>query len=279
MGNNRTIFIWDHLQNFYSLNNLLSKTSSSSAVKLSQQLKPSVRVEGALACGASGLENKNLNFNKKINSVPKNPETRKYSTSSKTNTSALVAKGTLRVSNLVNIKNINDLKLNNNNMIVSSVVYDNAEEYKDLILADNKNKAGIYVWTHRESSKKYIGSSVNLSRRLSYYFSQNIKKYKTSKIYNALISYGFSAFSLTILEYTDIVNLPKDEIKKLIIGREQYYIDNILPEYNILKIAGSLLGFQHSSSTIVKLKKANENEKWKMKTTLCLESFILQRLY
>ena len=82
-------------------------------------------------------------------------KTRKYSTSSKTK------------SNIVNIKNINELKLNNN-MFVSSVVYNNAEEYKHLILADNKNKAGIYVWTHRESSKKYIGSSVNLSRRLSY---------------------------------------------------------------------------------------------------------------
>lgn len=78
--------------------------------------------------------------------------------------------GILRVPNLVKIKNINDLKLNNNNMIVSSVVYNNAEEYKDLILADNKNKAGIYLWTHRESSKKYIGSSVNLSRRLSRLF-------------------------------------------------------------------------------------------------------------
>lgn len=116
MGHNRTIFIWDHLQNFYNLNNSLSSSSSSSAVKFPQQLKPSVRVGGA-------LEDKNLNINKNINS------SRKYSTNSKTNTSAAKAEGTrtLRVSNLVNIKNINDLKLNNNNMIVSSVVYNNAE--------------------------------------------------------------------------------------------------------------------------------------------------------
>lgn len=60
----------------------------------------------------------------------------------------------------------------------------------------------------------------------------------------------------------DIVNLPKDypEGKKLIIEREQYYIDNILPEYNILKTAGSLLGFKHSSSTIVKFQKAKGKE-------------------
>lgn len=43
MGHNRTIFIWDHLQNFYSLNNSLSSTLSSSSVKFTQQLKPSVK--------------------------------------------------------------------------------------------------------------------------------------------------------------------------------------------------------------------------------------------
>jgi hypothetical protein len=48
MGHNRTIFKWDHLQNFYCLNNSLSSTSSNSVVKLSPQLKPSVRVSGAL---------------------------------------------------------------------------------------------------------------------------------------------------------------------------------------------------------------------------------------
>jgi len=221
MGHNRTIFIWDHLQNFYRLNYPTSSSLSNTVVKSRQEQR----------------ENKNLNINKNIISY------RKYSTSSKPN------------STLVTTKNINELNLNNN-MFVSSVVYNNAEEYKNLILADNKNKAGIYVWTHIESSKKYIGSSVNLSRRLSYYFSENIYKYKTSKIYNALLSYGFSAFSLTILEYIDIAKLPKDEAKKLIIEREQHYIDNILAEYNILKTAGSLLGFQHSNTTLVKFQKA-----------------------
>ena len=110
---------------------------------------------------------------------------------------------------------------------------------------------------------------------MSYYFSKNIARHKTSKIYNALVSYGYSAFSLTILEYIDIVNLRKDEAKKLIIERvsgaarrlkrgdyllEQYYIDNILPEYNNLKTAGSSLGFKHSDGTLVKLKKVKKNE-------------------
>jgi group I intron endonuclease len=77
---------------------------------------------------------------------------------------------------------------------------------------------------------------------------------------NALLHYGYSSFSLTILEFIDITKLSKDEAKKLIIEREQYYIDNILPEYNILKTAGSLLGFYHSNDTLLKFKKAKDSE-------------------
>jgi hypothetical protein len=45
---------------------------------------------------------------------------------------------------------------------------------------------------------------------------------------------------LDILEYC----LP-DEIFK----REQYYIDNLKPSYNILKITGSFLGLKYSEVT------------------------------
>jgi group I intron endonuclease len=65
-------------------------------------------------------------------------------------------------------------------------------------------------------------------------------KNKTS-IHNALIKYGYSNFRLEILEYCNV----KDAIV-----REQYYLDIFKPEYNILKIAGSSLGFKHSEKTI-----------------------------
>lgn len=35
--------------------------------------------------------------------------------------------------------------------------------------------------------------------------------------------------------------------KENVINREQYYIDFFKPEYNILQIAGSSLGFKYSS--------------------------------
>ena len=74
-------------------------------------------------------------------------------------------------------------------------------------------------------------------------------------ICRALLLHGHYSFSLSILEYIDIWNLSKEDARKLILEREQHYLDIIFsPEakrdtYNILKIAGSLLGFIPSPET------------------------------
>lgn len=53
------------------------------------------------------------------------------------------------------------------------------------------------------------------------------------------------------------------EIDKLI-EREQYYIDTLLPLYNILKTAGNSLGYKHSEEAILKMieAKSGENNPW-----------------
>lgn len=92
-----------------------------------------------------------------------------------------------------------------------------------------------------------MGSSVDLSKRLRNYF--NISYLSDLKdvmlIYKAILAHGFDGFTLEILEYCEPVNLIK---------REQYYIDLLKPEYNILKIAGSKLGIRLSEETKAKLK-------------------------
>jgi len=45
---------------------------------------------------------------------------------------------------------------------------------------------------------------------------------------------------LTLVRYTRVL------LKNLLIEREQYYLDNLKPEYNILKIANSRLGSKQS---------------------------------
>lgn len=60
------------------------------------------------------------------------------------------------------------------------------------------------------------------------------------------MKYGYNKFSIDILEYCE---------SSLLIKREQYYLDTLKPEYNILKITGSSLGYKHSLETLLKLKK------------------------
>lgn len=108
------------------------------------------------------------------------------------------------------------------------------------------NKTGIYLWTHKESGKKYIGSAVDLSKRLSRYYSPSELKRVDNYISKALLDHTHSVFSLAIIEYIDITNLSKEEVKKLILERKQHYIDTLEPKYNILKVAGSTLGLKYS---------------------------------
>jgi len=61
------------------------------------------------------------------------------------------------------------------------------------------------------------------------------------------MKYSHSSFSLTILEYCD-----KSELN----NREQYYLDRLEPDYNILKIAGSLLGYTFTEEAKAKISKA-----------------------
>ena len=61
-------------------------------------------------------------------------------------------------------------------------------------------------------------------------------------ICRALLKEGYSAFRIENLEYCD---------PSLVIMREQYYIDLLNPEYNILKVAGSLFGYKHSPESLL----------------------------
>jgi len=100
----------------------------------------------------------------------------------------------------------------------------------------------------------YIGNAINLARRLGTYFSLGYLNKEllkgNSRIYNGLLKYGYSNFTLDILEYCE---------PNVLIEREQYYIDLLKPEYNILKVAGNRLGFKHSKATLEKMSGINNH--------------------
>lgn len=118
-------------------------------------------------------------------------------------------------------------------LVLPKILYSNGEKDKYSIYKDNKNKSGVYRWNNLVTGESYIGSSANLTNRFRDYYKKNRK----SGIYNAILEYGHSKFSLEILEYCS---------QDIIIEREQYYINLLKPEYNICKIAGSSIGYKHS---------------------------------
>lgn len=91
-----------------------------------------------------------------------------------------------------------------------------------------------------------------MRKRFKHYYSGSclLRTKTTSAISNALLKYGYSNFTLEILEYCD----SSETIK-----REQYYLDTFKPEYNILPVAGSSLGHKHSEETKAKLRAISLN--------------------
>jgi len=132
--------------------------------------------------------------------------------------------------------------------VVPVVVYSNPDLDKEKVIKENKGKSGVYRWTNLISGKTYVGSSVSLGKRFGYYYNYSylIHPVKNKMAINkALLKYGYSNFKLEILEYCEL----KDVIK-----REQHYMDLLKPEYNILKTAGSTLGYRHTEETLSKLR-------------------------
>lgn len=128
--------------------------------------------------------------------------------------------------------------------------YEDSCNLKKLILIENKGKSGIYMWTNKITGDIYIGQSVDLANRLKVYFNPNyLEKNKSFLISRALMKYGHSSFSLTIFQYCG-----KSELNE----REQYYLDNLEPDYNIplAKIASSFLGYTPTEEAKAKISKA-----------------------
>jgi group I intron endonuclease len=115
-----------------------------------------------------------------------------------------------------------------------------AKENFKLNLLSGESKTGIYQLVNLINGKTYVGSSVNLIRRINeylnpLYITRNIKK-GNSAIMNALLKYGYINFGIRILEIIDFYsNQSKSERKSHMLAKEQHFMDLIKPEYNINK--------------------------------------------
>nr|YP_008081982.1 GIY-YIG endonuclease family protein [Rhizoctonia solani]AGK92818.1 GIY-YIG endonuclease family protein [Rhizoctonia solani] len=73
-------------------------------------------------------------------------------------------------------------------------------------------------------------------------------------IYKALLKYGYSNFKLEISFFLNRVNFRRKFNPENLIDREQHYLNLLKPEYNVLKDAGSSLGFKHSEESLAKVR-------------------------
>ena len=103
-------------------------------------------------------------------------------------------------------------------------------------------ESGIYCILNKINGKCYIGSSSdNFSRRWSIHRHQlNKNTHANLHLQSSWNKYGAENFDFSVLEIVE---------PKSCLIREQFYIDNIRPEYNILKKAGSPLGYRHSEDS------------------------------
>jgi len=89
--------------------------------------------------------------------------------------------------------------------------------------------AGIYIFTHKTTNNKYVGSSNNLFRRLKQYFEKNV--FFNNKITGLLLPLikkeGFEAFTL------EIIVIPSSYPKYSHCFLEQYYL--LSKEFNLNK--------------------------------------------
>lgn len=100
---------------------------------------------------------------------------------------------------------------------------------------------GIYKITSLIDDKFYIGSAENFPRRF-----RNHKYYlRLNKHHNNYLQNVFNKYGENNLNFEIIAKCPKEYLIKL----EQWFIDNLKPEYNICKVANSCLGRKHSQET------------------------------
>lgn len=108
-------------------------------------------------------------------------------------------------------------------------IYFNIGEEKILWKNDNKGKSGIYCLLNLKTKKIYVGKSNNLKKRISTYTSLwQYRNGSKSLIIKSIAKYGLKNFALIILEYTDRSDLI------YLREREQYWINLLRPEYNII---------------------------------------------
>ena len=116
-----------------------------------------------------------------------------------------------------------------------------------------KMKSGIYIILNTETKDRYVGQAANLDKR----FKEHIKTLKGNYHCNAYLQrsfnkYGLQSFIFNVIEYCDVDCLT---------AQEQFWIDQLQPEYNAAPVAGSMLNYKHTDEARANMSKAHIGKK------------------
>lgn len=96
---------------------------------------------------------------------------------------------------------------------------------------------GIYAIAHRSTGKLYVGRSVNIRKRWKTHIKRlHERSHHSPYLQNSWNRYGAGAFIFLVLEPLG------DATAQDYNDREQFWMNLLLPEYNVLQFAGSLKG-------------------------------------
>ncbi len=156
-------------------------------------------------------------------------------------------------------------RIKDNTSLLSKIIWHDINK-KGYINKSLKYQAAVYIYMRipyfNSKACYYVGSTVKLTSRISLHKCRiiNWNKYKKTGspiFYRNILKYGWLNFKFVILEYIDLFNITNiEQKKKIILEREQYYLDKINPSLNICKMADSPLGIKRNTMFSINLSKS-----------------------
>ena len=123
-----------------------------------------------------------------------------------------------------------------------------------------KHEPVIYQIKNLKNGNLYIGSSIWGTRRWQRHIKDlRMRRHHSKYLQRAWNKYGEVNFKFEIIEPIEFIQ-DKVQLKKILLEREQFYMDVLKPQYNMCKIAGSSLGCVVSEETKRKLSIANKGK-------------------
>lgn len=136
-----------------------------------------------------------------------------------------------------------------------------------------KDQAAIYIYQYKNQSLNknpccYVGSTINLRKRTCSHrhYIVNWDKYKgkgdRTRFYRSIVKYSLVYFKFGVLEYVAFpYNMNIKEKKRILLEKEQYYLDTLNPYLNTCKVANSPLGVKHDITFSINMSKAHRGKK------------------